>query len=69
MEERKKTNVKFKDPLPFEKWIFRNAQPDRDDNRRINVARDHDSALPWGVCTSSRYFHHAGLNACMASRH
>ena len=50
MEERKNQR-KIKDTLPFDKWIFRNAQPDRDDHRRNFVARDHDSALPLGVCT------------------
>jgi len=34
IEERKE----YKDPSSFEKWIFRNGQPIRDDNSRIFVA-------------------------------
>jgi hypothetical protein len=34
----KKIDVKSKDPLSFEIWIFRNGQPDHDDNRIIFVA-------------------------------
>jgi hypothetical protein len=35
---KKTPTSKVKDPLPFEIWIFRNGQPDRDDDRRIFVA-------------------------------
>ena len=37
IEERKKSTQKGKDPLSFEIWIFRNGQPDRDDDRKIIV--------------------------------
>ena len=33
-----KNTKKLKDPLSFELWIFRNCQPDRDDDRIIFVA-------------------------------
>ena len=35
---KKTPTSKVKDPLSFEIWIFRNGQPDRDDDRRIFVA-------------------------------
>ena len=35
MEERKHLRKKVKDPLSFDIWIFRNDQPDCDDDRRI----------------------------------
>jgi hypothetical protein len=38
--EEGKLYVKGKDPFPFEKLIFRNGQPIRDDCRRIFVAMD-----------------------------
>jgi len=38
IEERKYIRKKGKHPLSFEIWIFRNGQPDRDDDRRIFVA-------------------------------
>jgi hypothetical protein len=36
--ERTKYMKKGKDHLPFEKWIFRSGQLDRDNGRRIVVA-------------------------------
>ena len=38
MEERKHLRKKVKDPLLFDIWIFRNDQPDCDDDRIICVA-------------------------------
>jgi hypothetical protein len=35
---KKTSTYKVKDPLSFEIWIFRNGQPDCDDDLRICVA-------------------------------
>jgi hypothetical protein len=37
---KKTPTSKVKDPLSFEIWIFRNGQPDRDDDRRICCSDD-----------------------------
>jgi len=36
IEERKESMSKVKDPLSYEIWIFRNGQPDPDDDCRIS---------------------------------
>jgi len=38
IDKRKRTMLEVKDPLSFEIWIFRNDQPDRDDDRINCVA-------------------------------